>query len=46
MQTSESLEIYTMEYWRIPTAFIEWAPLAQDRDGWHKPVTEPPVQTW
>ena len=26
------------------TAFTDWAPLAQDRAGWHKLVTEPPFK--
>jgi len=26
----------------LPTVFTEWAHLAQDRAGWHKPVTTPP----
>ena len=26
----------------LPTVFIEWAHLAQDRAGWHKLVTTPP----
>ena len=26
----------------LPTVFIEWANLAQDRAGWHKLITTPP----
>ena len=29
---------------RLPAAFTEWAPLAQDRAGWQKLVTEPPFK--
>jgi hypothetical protein len=31
-------------HFNLPTAFTEWAPLAQDRAGWHKLVTEPPFK--
>ena len=33
-----------LAHFNLPTAFTEWAPLAQDRAGWHKLVTEPPFQ--
>ena len=28
----------------LPTAFTEWAPLAQDRAGWRKLVAKPPFK--
>ncbi len=28
----------------LPMASAEWAPLAQDRAGWHMLVTEPPFK--
>ena len=31
-----------LAHFNLPTAFTEWAPLAQDRAGWHKLVTKPP----
>ena len=33
-----------LAHFNLPTAFTEWAPLAQDRAGWHKLVTEPPFK--
>ncbi len=33
-----------LAYFNLPTAFTEWAPLAQDRAGWHELVTEPPLK--
>ena len=33
-----------MIHFNLPTAFTEWAPLAQDRAGWHKLVTKPPFK--
>ena len=33
-----------LAHFDLPTAFTEWAPLAQDRAGWHKLVTEPPFK--
>ena len=33
-----------LAHFNLPTAFTEWAPLAQDRAGWHKLVTETPLQ--
>ena len=33
-----------LAHFKLPAAFIEWAPLAQDRAGWHKLVTEPPFE--
>jgi len=33
-----------LAHFNLPTAFTEWAPLAQDRTGWHKLVTEPPFK--
>jgi signal transduction histidine kinase len=34
-----------LAHFNLPTAFTEWAPLAQDRAGWRKLVTEPPLHT-
>ena len=31
-----------VDHFDIPAKFNEWARLAQDRAGWHKPVTTPP----
>ena len=31
-----------LNHFDLPTGFTEWARLAQDRTGWHKPVTTPP----
>ena len=31
-----------LAHFNLPTAFTEWAPLAQDRAGWRKLVTKPP----
>ena len=31
-----------LTHFNLPTAFTDWAPLVQDRAGWHKLVTEPP----
>ena len=31
-----------LHHFGLPTVFIEWAHLAQDRAGWHKLVTTPP----
>ena len=33
-----------LAHFNLPTAFTEWAPLAQDRAGWRKLVTEPPFK--
>jgi hypothetical protein len=33
-----------LAHFNLPAAFIEWAPLAQDRAGWHQLVTEPPFK--
>ena len=33
-----------LAHFDLPTAFIEWASLAQDRAGWQKLVTEPPFK--
>ena len=33
-----------LAHFNLPAAFTEWAPLAQDRAGWHKLVTEPPFK--
>ena len=33
-----------LAHFNLPTAFTEWAPLAQGRAGWHKLVTEPPFK--
>ena len=33
-----------LAHFNLPTAFTEWAPLAQDRAGWHELVTEPPFK--
>ena len=31
-------------HFKLPAAFTEWAPLAQDRARWYKLVTEPPFE--
>ena len=33
-----------LAHFNLPAAFTEWTPLAQDRAGWHKLVTEPPFK--
>ena len=33
-----------LAHFNLPAAFTEWAPLAQDRAGWRKLVTEPPFK--
>ena len=33
-----------LAHFNLPAAFIEWAPLAQDRARWQKLVTEPPFK--
>ena len=33
-----------LAHFNLPTAFAEWAPLAQKRAGWSKLVTEPPFK--
>ena len=33
-----------LTHFTLPAAFTEWAPLAQDRAGWRKRVTEPPFE--
>ena len=33
-----------LAHFNLPAAFMEWAPLAQDRAGWRKLVTEPPFK--
>ena len=33
-----------LAHFNLPAAFTEWAPLAQDRAGWRKFVTEPPFK--
>ena len=43
MTYGRSLQRHLADF-NLPMAFTEWAPLAQDRAGWHKPVTEPPFK--
>ena len=33
-----------LAHFKLPADFTEWAPLAQDRAGWRKLVTEPPFK--
>ena len=33
-----------LAHFNLPAAFTEWAPLAQDRAGWRKLVTQPPFK--
>ncbi len=39
MTSGWSLQCH-LAHLNFPVAFTEWAPLAQDRAGWHKLVTE------
>ena len=33
-----------LAHFNLPAAFAEWAPLAQDRAGWRKLMTDPPFK--
>ena len=43
MTFGRSLQRY-LAHFSFPAAFTEWAPLAHDRYGWSKLVTEPPFE--
>ena len=45
MATGQSLQ-RNLNHFDLPTLFTEWAHLAQDRAGWHKLVTTPPLRHW
>lgn len=43
MNYGRSLERH-LKYFDVPTSFVAWAELAQDRGAWRKLVTKPPFQ--